>query len=137
VIPENAERTVLSEHKPEKPVERPVVSNATMFATSSGARISLNVGTANSQRPNRGAPPPVPPNKPHVYIPPSPGGGTCVTASPTPSPKPVTPSKFGITISKDRFSISSDQGQGSPRVVTPGSDGRKPTGPHQVCVNLK
>jgi hypothetical protein len=106
-----------------------------VFTTPSGTRISLNVGPPSSNLPRktspvgRGTPPPVPPNKP-AYVPqaaprkdivarPSsarsdPGSGTG---------KPQPPTKFGITISKDKITISSPD--------SPNENTRQMGGAHQ------
>ena len=94
----------------------------TVFTTPSGTRISLNVGpNATSGAPhrvNRGTPPPVPPNKPTgVLTSPNPraksqhGGGVMSRPLPvqhqnSPASRSQPPTKFGITISKDKITIS-------------------------------
>lgn len=99
----------------------------TVFTTPSGTRISLNVSpspgtTRRASGTGRGVPPPVPPNKPLVYIPTSPvprptvpfqhPGGTAQNISPGSgaSPRPQTPPKFGITILKDQVTLASSSG---------------------------
>ena len=101
----------------------------TVFTTPSGTRISLNVSpspgtTRRASGAGRGVPPPVPPNKPLVYIPTSPvprptapfqhqgGGGGAQNISPGSgaSPRPQTPPKFGITILKDQVTLASSGG---------------------------
>ncbi|XP_046372893.2 cortactin-binding protein 2-like isoform X1 [Haliotis rufescens] len=81
------------------PVHRvniPPGSSATVV-TPSGGKISLHVGGGGSPRKvmptGRGAPPPIPPNKPIL----NPG---------TPGPKPAPPPKVGLSMSKDRVSVS-------------------------------
>lgn len=151
----------------------------TVFTTPSGTRISLNVGPSAAsggtspagpqQRKTspmgRGAPPPIPPNKP-AYIPQAVTRKDLVRPSSAGSPrtdipvigKPAPPTKFGITISKDKITISSPDGQnssegsGSIRPVTVGGgaqravlgshhQGTPPPGsdrkPSQVCLNIK
>ena len=114
--------------------------NTTVFTTPSGTRISLNVGSSLSsssppRKPaplGRGAAPPIPPNKPQVYIPPSSssvaapvrrdnmvrqgdGGGIlpqCATIATEASDSHVRSGhepalkKLGITISKDKITIT-------------------------------
>ncbi len=153
----------------------------TVFTTPSGARISLNVGpsaasggtapsastAARKTSPvGRGVPPPIPPNKP-AYVPPQAVHRKDLTRSTaTGSPradipvigKPAPPTKFGITISKEKITISSPEGlnssdgSGSLRPVTVGGgsqravlgshhQGTPPPGgdrkPSQVCLNIK
>ena len=150
----------------------------TVFTTPSGTRISLNVGpqaasggTSSGGVPRktspiaRGTPPPVPPNKP-AYIPQAVTRKDLVRPSSAGSPrtdipvigKPAPPTKFGITISKDKITISSPEGHnssegtGSLRPVTVGGStqravlgshhqGTPPPGtdrkPSQVCLNIK
>ena len=122
----------------------------TVFTTPTGARISLNVGpnanaTRKSSPAGRGVPPPVPPNKP-AYVPPTSTPGK--TSSPRPGApshtpgKPPPPSKFGITIHKDKITIAPDSAADGSRLIgsrpapSAGDSGtvRKPS---QVCVNLK
>ncbi|XP_067684963.1 cortactin-binding protein 2-like isoform X2 [Haliotis asinina] len=81
------------------PVHRvniPPGSSATVV-TPSGGKIQLHVGGGGSPRKvmptGRGAPPPIPPNKPIL----NPG---------TPGPKPTPPPKVGLSMSKDRVSVS-------------------------------
>jgi hypothetical protein len=126
--------------------------NTTVFTTPSGTRISLNVGSnlSPSSLPHkpaalgRGVPPPLPPNKPQVYIPPGSssvvaparrenmvrpvdGGGsvlpqcpalaTDATGSHVQSAHEPALQKLGITISKDKITITNPH---SPR-QRPGS----------------
>ncbi len=155
---------------------------ATVFTTPSGTRISLNVGPSvasggvspagvTPQRKTspvgRGVPPPIPPNKP-AYVPqatprkdlvrPSAAAGSPRADIPVIG-KPAPPTKFGITISKDKITISSPEGHsaadgtGNMRPVTVGSGTQRavlgshhqgtppPSGadrkPSQVCLNIK
>ena len=149
----------------------------TVFTTPSGTRISLNVGpsaasggTSSSGAPRktspigRGTPPPVPPNKP-AYVPQAVSRKDLVRPSSAGSPRTDIPvigkpaqTKFGITISKDKITISSPEGHnsadatGSLRPVTVGGgtqravlgslhQGTPPPGadrkPSQVCLNIK
>ena len=102
----------------------------TVFTTPSGTRISLNVSpspgtTRRASGAGRGVPPPVPPNKPLVYIPTSPvprptapfqhqgspgGGAQNISPGSGASPRPQTPPKFGITILKDQVTLASSGG---------------------------
>ena len=146
----------------------------TVFTTASGTRISLNVnpspGTTRRTSAGRGVPPPVPPNKPLVYIPTSPVPRPAIpfqhsagSTSPgtTATPRPQTPTKYGITIVKDQVTLSPAGGatsssirpKNSSRLVggmmpTTNSSGVRPgatTGsetlvirkPSQVCAHLK
>lgn len=72
----------------------------TTVVTSGGSKISLHVGQPGSPRrtpsAGRGAPPPIPPNKP-------------VLTSISPAMKPAPPPKVGITISKDRITVSGSE----------------------------
>ncbi len=164
----------------------------TVFTTPSGTRISLNVGpsaasgggspgatAAGTGGPRktspiaRGTPPPIPPNKP-AFVPQStprkdlvrvsgPASGVSPRTDIPVIGKPAPPTKFGITISKDKITISSPEGHnsasggdssgGSIRPLSVGgtpqrpvlgshhqsstapSSDRKP--PSQVCLNIK
>lgn len=112
----------------------PPSSGTTVFTTPTGTRISLNVGPTATNLPRkggpfvRGTPPPVPPNKPQ-YVPqhqsatstattttsstttPRKDVGTVRTVNPRidSASKPQPPTKFGITISKDKITISSPE----------------------------
>ena len=133
-------------------------SGTTVFTTTSGTRISLNVGASNLPRKSnplgRGIPPPVPPNKPQ-YMPqaaPRKELVRMVTPRPeTPVSKPQPPTKFGITISKDKITISSPEspndntrqlaGHARPMAVsstgTGSGEGTAVRKPSQVCLNIK
>ena len=141
----------------------------TVFTTPQGTKISLNYGSSpNAQRkPNqqvsRGTSPPVPPNKP-MYVPQGtprnngtrPGSARTDTASPPTSgatTKPQVPTKFGITISKDKITISNPEGPQDIRQIQSGSKnitlnpgqgggivsggGDGPSRKSQVCLNYK
>ena len=104
----------------------------TVFTTPSGTRISLNVGPSaasggsspggaprKTSPVGRGTPPPVPPNKP-AYIPQAAQRKDLVRPSSAGSPRTDIPvigkpaqTKFGITISKDKITISSPEGHNS------------------------
>ena len=144
----------------------------TVFTTPSGTRISLNVnpspGTTRRSSAGRGVPPPVPPNKPLVYIPTSPVPRPAIpfqhsTGSTSPgcvtTPRPQTPTKYGITVVKDQVTLSPAGGttsssirpKNSSRLVgstTNSSGGVRPGAtsgsetlvirkPSQVCAHLK
>ncbi len=126
-------------------------AGTTVFTTPSGTRISLNVGPSSSsnlpRKPaGRGAPPPVPPNKP-TYVPPSAPGksGVRLGATTTPPGKPQPPNKYGITISKDKISISHPENpndstrplSGQRPVLSMGQDGTPVRKPSQVCGHSK
>ena len=135
----------------------------TVFTTPSGTRISLNVGpsatSAGSQRVNRGTPPPVPPNKPTgVLTSPNPHAKSQHHFSSRPLPvqhensfgsRTHPSTKFGITISKDKISISGSTNSdtnatttttASLRTLSTSTDATHGTAPSmskstQVCVN--
>ncbi len=105
--------------------------NTTVFTTPSGTRISLNVGPVTSSSATsatspsspgqssrksvpagRGVPPPVPPNKPQVYIPPSQSAARKDNMVSNSRPKSPGPTKYGITITKDRITIISPEHPG-------------------------
>lgn len=164
------ERTIVDKVGPEKPVEvsrgptsmalTTSAGNTAVFTTPTGTRISLSVGgqpspssSSNLPRksggqgpaqPGRGSPPPIPPNKP-AYVPTVMPGIKSVPARSSPSPaKPAPPAKFGITISKDKITISnpenSSEGRGMgagqrPIMVGGGAgDASRTQKPSQVCL---
>lgn len=123
----------------EKPAEMPALRNASgpsgstvamansggpaVLSTTGGAKVAMSAGgpgspASSSNLPRktgvlagRGSPPPIPPNKP-AYVPSVTPQGVKSTPRFSSSPsiaKPAPPTKFGITISKDKITISNPE----------------------------
>ena len=83
-----------------------VSAGGTTVVSTSGGKISFQIGqssgpTRKSVSVGRGTPPPIPPNKP-VLVASTAGGG-----------KPAVPPKMGITVSKDRLTVSGSESDSS------------------------